>query len=630
MEKPKNLDNFEEIANFLDNALKKNDIKEINENIALIHSFEDLFLKTYYRKKKEGVYYTSEKISRFIVSEALTLFLNNKLEDYFTPTVKLKRIKDIYKLTTSFKKKIFEILLNTKVCDPTCGSGVFLLACVRLIYNIIKKLDTGVNNLEIKSQILKNVYGSDINDKGIQLCKLKLLAWFYEESNNDYSQAISILKENLKSKNSLFNSNWLKWLNFDIVVGNPPYGNILSKTDKKKLKEERIFYNDIYCAFLLKALDWSKGIIGFLVPKSFLLRQGYVGFRNKFLSTANLLKIFDIGPNLFKNATNEVQIILYEKKNSNNEKNLKVYDYPYKKIIAYENQKVDSLRICFNLKCPLCVKVKKIYTYTYNKKCPYCGSETINLNRIRIKPTYYLYKLIAKIEKTGDLNYLNVKNFPKMIRGEEDKGLKEVRKLVSNNTTGTCVFLNAKEDFKYYFIKKNKSFNIEKINAQVLKGDNYEYYKNPKLLIKHNNIVPEAIYTENNMCFTSSIYSLLHDDGDELKYLCAVLNSILIQFYCTYGINNQKGTTINLNQYMIRHLPIVKPNEEVKNYIASRVDLIINLLEKSRGKINDYIIKLMRTIDEKIFNLYSITETERKVIISRLKNQITHFKNIYH
>ncbi len=81
---------------------------------------------------------------------------------------------------------------------------------------------------------------------------------------------------------------------------------------------------------------------------------------------------------------------------------------------------------------------------------------------------------------------------------------------------------------------------------------------------------------------------------------------------------------------MIRHLPIVKPNEEVKNYIASRVDLIINRLEKSRGKINDYIIKLMRIIDEKIFNLYSITETERNVIISCLKNQITHFKNIYH
>jgi hypothetical protein len=298
-------------------------------------------------------------------------------------------------------------------------------------------------------------------------------------------------------------------------------------------------------------------------------------------------------------------------------------------MITYRNQNIDSLNICLNLNCPLCDKSKKFYAYTFKINCPYCGSKTINLNRIRIKPSAEIYQLLEKIEKVGNLNYLNVIEFPRMVRGEEYKSLKEIKKLIKPNVEGNCFFISAKENFKYYYLSKNKSFNIEEISAQKLKGDTYDYYTRPKLLIKHNNIIPEAIYTEDNMCFTSSIYSLLHEDTKELKYLCAVLNSILIQFYCIYGINNQKGTTINLNQYMIRHIPIVKPKENLKSEISKSVDLIIDYLNKSNGTWNKSTIELLKTIDEEIFNLYSIAENERNFILNRIKNQIYHFKNIY-
>ena len=134
------------------------------------------------------------------------------------------------------------------------------------------------------------------------------------------------------------------------------------------------------------------------------------------------------------------------------------------------------------------------------------------------------------------------------------------------------------------------------------------------MLIKHNNIIPEAIFTTEPACFTSSIYSLLYDDINELKYLCAVLNSSLIKFYCTYGINNQKGTTINLNQYMIRHLPIIKPDERVKNEIVLRVDMIIKYMLENDGKSNDVISQIIKEIDDFIFKMYSITKQEAKLI----------------
>ena len=616
------VEDFREIDKIFDlfrNSLKNNNHQNLINSLKSIKSAEDLFLGTYLRKKKEGVYYTSGVVSDFMVTEAILLLINKNLRDS-----RIKKIEDIFELDSEYKEKVCKILLNIKICDPACGSGVFLLSSAKFIYSLIQQLNSNLNYSKIKIKILKNLYGFDINEYAIKLAILKLFDWIYEDNNLDIT-IFSILQSNLQAIDSLKLSNSIK---FDLILSNPPYGNILTKVEKDLFKKEKI-YNDIYCVFLIKALEWSYGIIGLLVPKSFLLRQGYIEFRRKLFSHANLLKIFDIGSKLFKKATNEVQIVIYENKSTNDDKDLEIYDYPNQKIITYPNQDVDKLRICFNLKCPFCVNSKKLYAYTFNKKCPYCGSETIKLNRIRIKPNDVLYQLIDKIEKKGDLNYLNHLDFPRMIRGEEDKGLKQIKAILKNNLKGSCYFINAKGDFQYYYLNKNKSFNIEEVSDRELKGNDYVYYKNPKLLIKHNNIIPEAIYTDENMCFTSSIYSLLHEDINELKYICAVLNSILIQFYCIYGINNQKDTTINLNQYMIRHLPIVKAKEDVKSEIVPRVDDIIGQIKNNMGQLNDEIIKLIKELDDIIFNLYSMTEKEQSIIKSHLINQIEYFKNVY-
>ena len=616
----KELNKITEYFNTFEEAIKNNDNHKLTNCFNQLKSTEYSFLKNYYKRKNEGVYFTNEEISKFMFSEVLILYLNKKLK-----ILPLNCIEDIYNLQPELKQKIIDILKEITICDPACGSGVFLLCAIEIIFNLIKKLDPETDLDSISAKILKNIYGYDINKYAIQFCIAKLCFWFYLRNNQISHEIFSEIKSNLRMKNSLRILNPTK---FNIVIGNPPYGNILSKEEKEILKKENIFYTDIYCTFILKSLDWSNGIIGLLVPKSFLLRHGYTMFRHKLLSSANLLKIYDIGSKLFRNVTNEVQIVIYEKKDDDI-KNLRVYDYPDREIITYKNQNFDSLRICYNNECPMAIKSKKIYVYTFLNNCPYCKSETMKLNRIRIKPSQKIYRLINKIEKLGNLNYMNIKDFPKMIRGEEDNGLVEVRKLVRNDKRGTCFFINAKNDFKYYHISKNKSFNIEEIDAKILKGNNYEYYTSPKLLIKHNNIIPETIFTEDNLCFTSSIYSLLHYDTDELKYLCASLNSILIQFYCIYGINNQKDTTINLNQYMIRHLPIVKPDDGSKVEIAKKVDKIIVYNEVNAGKENVNIIRLFRDIDKSIFDLYNISNEERNFIISTVSKQIDHFKKIY-
>lgn len=618
---------FKEFIIIFDNSIKTDDFHQLKKLIPLIDEFEEKFLNSYHKRKKEGTFYTDKEISNFIVSETLVHLINKKFNNNDLISKKIKNINDIYKFDIRSKEKLIKLLFTLKICDPACGSGEFLLSSAKIIFNIIKKLNANTIAANVKNQILNNLYGYDINEYAVKLCILKLLKWYKENFDERGKKIVSILKSNIVLNNSLINSNFPE---FDIIIGNPPYGNILNQTDKDILKKGNIFYKDIYCAFLLKALEWSKEVIGFLVPKSFLLRQSYINFRQKFLSKVNILKIYDIGSKMFKTATNEVQIVLYENNKTYKKKDLKVYNYPKTKIITYPNQFVDSLRICFNLNCPLILQSKKLYVYTFANKCPFCGSDTVEMNRIRIKPNEEIYNLIEKIEKVGDLNYLNPVDFPKMIRGEEEKGLKLVKSNLKKDTNGSCFFISARNDFTYYKFKKIKSFNIEEINSNILKGNNYEYYKQPKLLIKHNNIIPEAIYTEDNVCFTSSIYSLLHSQSDELKYICAILNSALIQFYCIYGINNQKDTTINLNQYMIRHLPIIGINSKIKKLIVEKVEKINSLLITNDLITNENVDRLLKDIDDIIFKQYSISEREKNLIISELRKQIKHFQILYH
>ena len=624
--KQKSIVSLMEIKLLLSNSSSAKDFHQLKNKISNIEKIEELFTKNYQQRKKEGVFYTTKTFSDFVVNQVILLLLNKMINKFGSNMSTLQKLDDLYDLIPQVKQEINKVLLKTSICDPACGAGVFLLSSVEIFFGIITKLQPELNKRDVKKKLLRNIYGFDINEQAIELSILKLFKWYFNEECKDCNEIISNLIINFQVKNSLLNSNFSK---YDLIIGNPPFGNILNQEEKRILKEENIFHRDVYCTFLIKALGWCKQIIGFIIPKSFLLRQGYIEFRNQLLSQADILKITDLGSKLFKNATNEVQVLLYANKKQHSIEDLLIYDYPEKHIITYKNQKVDSLRVCFNSNCPLFLKSKKHFVYTFKKTCPYCEFETIKVNRIRIKPKPDFVQLINKIEKNGDLNYLNHLSFPKMIRGEEDKGLKLVKQNLKSNNSGSCSFISARNDFSYYLIKSRKSFNIEEIDPTKLKGNNFEYYTSPKLLIKHNNIIPEAIYSEENVCFTSSIYSLIHDDPIELKFLCSVFNSILIQFYCTYAINNQKNTTINLNQYMIRHIPIAKASKQIKTSLAKNVGKLLLLFKENKDDSFEKVKELIQEIDNIIFNLYSIDENEKKQIIFDVANQIKHFGNYY-
>jgi len=102
-----------------------------------------------------------------------------------------------------------------------------------------------------------------------------------------------------------------------------------------------------------------------------------------------------------------------------------------------------------------------------------------------------------------------------------------------------------------------------------------------------------------------------------------------MQFYCLYGINNQKTTTINLNQYMIRHLPIKNASPDQKKKLSKFVQDIINHLMESNGIYNEDILENIRSVEDIVFKLYDIETKEREMIVLDIKNKIDFYKKVY-
>ena len=107
---------------------------------------------------------------------------------------------------------------------------------------------------------------------------------------------------------------------FDIVIGNPPYVSTKGSEDddKNNLIDIYGFYDDLYNHFIFKSIDLLKdnGILSMITSNTYFTTYTKKGLRNKILEN-QLIKIVDLGYNVFKSAMVSTAIIEI-KKNENN------------------------------------------------------------------------------------------------------------------------------------------------------------------------------------------------------------------------------------------------------------------------------------------------------------------------
>lgn len=251
------------------------------------------------KRKKDGIFYTPEYITRYMVKEAVGGWLDDRKKEILLdlkldtlPALSAEEIESAttspsekVKITLTFLERYREQLKKVKVVDPACGSGAFLNAVFDFLWQewdvLMKEWNqlnrpwkdqlrdfavaepfgvyNGIDEWKIKKSIVaNNIYGVDLNPESVEISKLSL--WLKTANRKE---TLADLSANIKQGNSLIDDpkvagddafDWhkafpeiMKAGGFDVVVGNPPY------VRQELVKGASAFFEKNYEAFSGKA-----------------------------------------------------------------------------------------------------------------------------------------------------------------------------------------------------------------------------------------------------------------------------------------------------------------------------------------------------------------------------------------
>lgn len=330
------------------------------------------------RRKDEGVVYTPDHVTAFIVEQALGGYLavefERRLRNYvadpthprdadgeiaWKPLTKNDPVRDKLPRTAQgkgartakgdvverayeylFWRDWLEFLKTVKVVDPSCGSGAFLVAAFDWLQaeysRVTEQLHaiTGSYDLfDLNKAILNgNLYGVDLNAESVEISKLSL--WL---KTAERGKPLASLEANIHLGNSLirgseYSARAFDWQaafpdvfargGFDVVLGNPPYVRMERiKPIKPYLKrhyEVAAERADLYAYFYelgVRELLRPGGRLGYISSGSFLKTGSGEALRRFLLERTTLLALVDFGDlQVFEGVTTYPVIVIAEKR----------------------------------------------------------------------------------------------------------------------------------------------------------------------------------------------------------------------------------------------------------------------------------------------------------------------------
>jgi hypothetical protein len=293
------------------------------------------------KKKREGVVYTPEFITRFIVEQSIGRHLT-EIGEALLPGLG-NRGQDgeiIWRNKTSAEADYWtaylDHLTNLRILDPACGSGAFLIAAFNFLHaeqkrvrDRLSELRPGIlthasPNADVEI-ITNNLFGVDVNAESVEITKLAL--WLQTAKRQ---RALESLDRNIFHGNSLveddryhprpFDWTILKGDGFDIVLGNPPYVRMeLLKPIKAHLEARFAVASDradLYAYFFELGVNLLKpgGRLGFISSSTFFRTGSGKPLRAFLAEKSEIESIVDFGDlQVFEGVTTYPAIVTLRK-----------------------------------------------------------------------------------------------------------------------------------------------------------------------------------------------------------------------------------------------------------------------------------------------------------------------------
>ena len=367
--------------------INRDDIKYITDE-----NFQASLFKVNEKSKKQknnGVYYTSDDVARYIICNSLLMKVKEKLNkthnDKECITV-LKNLDLIEKDNILYKYSIF---------DPTCGTGEFLINAINIKLEIL-------NNENIEDEdtlkIAKTMYGNDIDDESIDICKLRIFFSLISklQKEESYIKLAEIINERFFVIDYIQKSEKIKQ-KFDIIVGNPPYVEY-GKYQKENNCELKNNFGNVYADVLNNSIKMSKKdtVFGYIIPLSYIATPRMRSIRKIIYEESEkqfLLNFADRPDCLFSGVHQKLTILIFRLGNGEKE----IYSSNYKHWYKEERKELLNGR-----------EINKIENYDITNFIPKIG------NRIEDNIYKKLYtekedNLYDNQDESGKELYLNMR-----------------------------------------------------------------------------------------------------------------------------------------------------------------------------------------------------------------------------
>ncbi len=577
------------------------------------------------KRKEEGVYYTPQYIVNYIVDNTLRAY------------IKEKGISS------------FEDLLKIKVLDPACGSGTFLIRAFEVLEEEAWRILGRELGYDEKVKLVTNcIFGVDKDERAVDITKLRLsLALAARQKLPELGKNIQC-GDSLIDDVSVAGEKAFKWEErfkgimqnggFDVVVGNPPYFNIETMTELEKnfLKKYKCYSgkSDILYYFYTKGIELLKkeGVLGFITSRYFIEATNARSLRAYIVEKCEISKLIDLSHlNVFKDAGIHTAILILKKAET---------EFVKRKTFYKEISKVEQLDE---------EKGTLLQSINFSENGWLLGiDETINIFKKIDGRAYARLGDIAIIEqgqKSG-LNKAFTVNKNIIIQHKLEKQF--IRPLVKNSYISPYFI----EDRGLYLIYASDEVNTENAKniisylkqfkselssrAEISEGL-YPWYRLQRPRSKQLFDAEEKLivpYRAEKNRFGYDDKQRYNDGGDvriivlknkdfDIKYVLGILNSSLMNFYYSF-IGRKKGSSFEYFVEPLQKIPIkILPFEKQKN-LVKLVDKIISLHNRlnelgdkhgvERERIEEGIKKTDAEIDELVYQLYGITDEEKKII----------------